>query len=94
MTPQTPSLYYFAAWTDSGCVLGCDHQHETVISAVACCAPAGAYVIAVENGDLRELNEAEESEFQHAMYGYDFRRTVTAVIGVLVFIYRFAGSHF
>jgi hypothetical protein len=93
MTPPTPSLYYFAAWTDSGCLLGCDHQHDTVISAVACCARAGAYVIAVEHDELCELNEAEKSEFQHAIYGYDFRKAVTAVIGVLVFIYRFACSH-
>ena len=28
-----PNLYYFAAWTDSGCLLGCDHHHRTVISA-------------------------------------------------------------
>lgn len=90
-----PSLYYFAAWTDSHCLAGCDHQHETVISAVACCAPAGAYVVAVENGALRELNEKEEAEFQYAMYGYDTRknRFLAALIGVLVVVYRFAGYH-
>jgi len=87
-----PSLYYFAAWTDSGCLFGCDHQHETVISAVSCCAPAGAYVIAVENCELRELNEKEECEFQHAMYGHDIRRIMTAIIGVLVFLSRFASG--
>jgi hypothetical protein len=47
----------------------------------------------VEHDELCELNEAEKSEFQHAIYGYDFRKAVTAVIGVLVFIYRFACSH-
>ncbi|HYL12144.1 MAG TPA: hypothetical protein VEV41_03865, partial [Terriglobales bacterium] len=62
-------IYYFAAWTDSNCLLGCDHHHETVISAVACCVLAGSYVIAVENGDLRALNDQEEAEFQYAMYG-------------------------
>ena len=61
--------YYFAAWTDSGCLLGCDHQHATVISAVACIATAGGYVIAVEKGVLRELNYKEEMEFQLAKYG-------------------------
>ena len=63
------SLYYFAAWTDSGCFMGCEHEHATVISAVACIASAGGYVIAVENSELRELNEKEEMEFQFAMYG-------------------------
>jgi hypothetical protein len=68
------ALFYFAAWTDSGCLLGCDHQHGTVTSAVACAAPvAGGYVIAVENGVLRALNEEEETEFQYAMYGFDTR---------------------
>ncbi|HVO62316.1 MAG TPA: hypothetical protein VMT53_15375 [Terriglobales bacterium] len=51
------SLYYFAAWTDSHCLVGCHHQNETIISAVACCNAAGAYVVAVEGGELRELNE-------------------------------------
>jgi hypothetical protein len=34
-----PSLYSFAAWTDSGClmIMRCGgHEHGTVISAVAC----------------------------------------------------------
>ncbi len=64
MTP----LYYFAAWTDSGCLCGCSHEHTTVISAVACISCAGGYVIAVENGEYRELNEKEEQIFQLAMY--------------------------
>lgn len=64
-----PPTYYFAAWTDSGCLLGCDHQHATVISAVACIATCGGYVIAVEKGVLRELNYREEAEFQLAKYG-------------------------
>jgi hypothetical protein len=61
--------YYFAAWTDSGCLLGCEHQHATVISAVACIATAGGYVVAVEKGVLRELSYREEAEFQLAKYG-------------------------
>ncbi len=63
------SLYYFAAWTDSGCLLGCAQQHVTVISAVACVASAGGYVVAVDDGQLRELSPKEEIEFQFAMYG-------------------------
>lgn len=63
------ALHYFAAWTDSGCLLGCDHEHATVISAVACISAAGGYVVAVEDGQLRELNRKEEREFQLAMYG-------------------------
>jgi hypothetical protein len=63
------NIYYFAAWTDSGFLLGCDHQHATVISATACISCAGGYPIAVEGGVLRALNDAEEREFQEALYG-------------------------
>ena len=63
--------YYFAAWTNSDCLDGCDHEHKTVSSAAACIATAGGYVVAVVKGRLRELNDAEEMEFQHAMYGSD-----------------------
>jgi hypothetical protein len=63
------SLYYFAAWTDSGCLLGCDHQHQTVTSATFCIANAGGYVVAVENGSLRELDDAEEEEYQRVLQG-------------------------
>ena len=47
--------YYFAAWTDSDCLLGCDHQHKTVTSAAACISSVGGYVVAVTKGRLREL---------------------------------------
>jgi hypothetical protein len=67
-------LYYFAAWTDGGCLLGCDHHHGTVISAVACSSEAGGYVIAVENGHLRALNDAEEEAFLLAAYGVNAAR--------------------
>jgi hypothetical protein len=66
---MSPSPYYFAAWTDSGCLLGCDHEHPTVISAVVCISCTGEYVVAVENGRLRELNDGEERDFQLARYG-------------------------
>jgi hypothetical protein len=63
------SLYYFAAWTDSGFLLGCCHKHATVISAAACIAYAGGYVIAVEKNQMRQLNANEEKEFQFAQRG-------------------------
>jgi hypothetical protein len=63
------ALSYFAAWTDSGCLLGCSHKHQTIASAVPCIASAGGYVIAVEDGELRELTAREEAEFQYAIYG-------------------------
>ncbi|MGA8490342.1 MAG: hypothetical protein WB711_07970 [Terriglobales bacterium] len=63
------STFYFAAWTDSGCLLGCDHEHQTVTSAVACITCAGGYVVAAEKSVLRALTDAEEEEFQRAMYG-------------------------
>ena len=59
-------LYYFAAWTDSGCLIGCSHEHGTVSEAVACFAWAGGYVVAVENGVLRGLTAEEEAQFQRA----------------------------
>jgi hypothetical protein len=66
------NTYYFAAWTDSECLFGCEHCHSTVLSAVACTTPdAGGYVVAVENGKLRALNEAEEVEFQRYKYGIE-----------------------
>jgi len=61
-------VFYFAAWTDSDCLLGCDHEHQTVTSAAACINAVGGYVIAVETR-LRELTEPEEAEFQFAKYG-------------------------
>jgi hypothetical protein len=74
--PLPPPLYYFAAWTDSGCLCGCDHFHLTLASAVACTVSgyAGAYVIAVEKGEYRQLTAKEETEFQDLMYGSPERR--------------------
>jgi hypothetical protein len=66
------AVFYFAAWTDSGCLCGSDHQHQTVLSAMACINTAGGYVVAVEtrSGLLRELTDAEEAEFQLAKYAF------------------------
>jgi hypothetical protein len=74
--PLPPVFYYFCAWTDSGCLYGCDHFHLTLASAVACSVSgyAGAYVIAVEKGEYRELNPKEEAQFQSLMYGSPERK--------------------
>ena len=78
------ALFYFAAWTDSGCLLGCSHEHKTVTSAVACISCAGGYVVAVEGGALRELNSKEEAEFQYANYGFESeRRKAGAVVPMI-----------
>ena len=77
------SIYYFAAWTNSECLLGCDHEHQTVTAAVACISCAGGYVIAVENGMLRALTDDEEAEFQRAprlALNYDAYKTLTRLI--------------
>jgi len=60
------SMYYFAAWTDSGFFLGCSHEHETIAEADSCIPCAGGYVVAVENGVMRSLTADEEAEFQRA----------------------------
>lgn len=80
--PSPPSLYYFAAWTDSGCLCGCDHFHMTVASAVACTAStcAGAYVVAVEKGEYRALDTKEETEFQELMYGSPERKRECVIL--------------
>jgi len=59
--------YYYAAWTDSGCSLGCSHEHGTIVEAVSCIPCAGGYVIGVENGVTRSLKPNEEAEFQNAI---------------------------
>jgi hypothetical protein len=77
-------LFYFAAWTDSGCLLGCSHEHKAVTSAVACISCAGGYVVAVENGVLRQLTDKEEAEFQYANYGIEpERRKAEAVVPMI-----------
>ena len=63
------STYFFAASTDSGCLVGCEHQHLTVISAANCISNAGGYVIAIEDGKMRALNDHEEKQFRLALYG-------------------------
>jgi hypothetical protein len=60
-------LYYSAAWTDSGFLLGCSHEHKTVAEAASCILCAGGYVVGVQNGAIRSLTAAEEAEFQRVV---------------------------
>src|ERR1035441_8591090 len=62
------SNYYSAAWTDSEFLLGCSHEHETIVDADSCIPCAGGYVVDVENGVMRSLTAEEEAEFQRAPY--------------------------
>jgi hypothetical protein len=61
-------MYYSAAWTDSGFLLGCSHEHETIVEADCCIPCAGGYVVGVENGVMRSLTAEEEAEFQCVHY--------------------------
>ena len=63
------TLYYFAANTDSGCLTGCKHKHKSLVSAMKCFSGAGGYLVAVEHGQLRQLNQWEEVEFRAAKAG-------------------------
>src|SRR5437870_1209154 len=58
------STYYSAAWTDSGCLFACGHEHATLTEAVTCIPCAGGYVVGIENGVMRSLSPKEESQFQ------------------------------
>src|ERR1035437_3530887 len=62
------SIYYSAAWTDSGFFLGCTHEHETIVEADSCIPCAGGYVVGVENGVMRPLTAEEEAKFQRVHY--------------------------
>ena len=55
-------IHYFAAWSEGYCLEGCDHEHQTVTSAVACINTCGGYVVAMET-QLRALTDAEEQNF-------------------------------
>lgn len=58
------TTYYVAAWTECGCLLSCNHQHTTILEAKQCFSQAGSYVVAVEDGIARALNDEEEPQFQ------------------------------
>ncbi len=73
------SICYFAAWDDSGCLLGCWHEHLTIREAVECINCAGAYVLAIENGTLRALTADEESEVKRLRRPCTDKPTLEAV---------------
>jgi hypothetical protein len=61
-SPPTPNIHYEAGWSDSGFHYRCFHKHERLLEAAECAMPTGCgwYVFAVENGEPRELSEAED----------------------------------
>jgi hypothetical protein len=61
--------YYVAAHTDSDFLCSCPHKHQNVTTATACISEAGGYVVAMRRGKTLQLTDAEEAEFQKAMYG-------------------------
>jgi hypothetical protein len=62
--------HYRAAYAESNkCITACPHEHQTVHQAAACILSADGYVVAVEDGLVRRLTDAEEVEFQFAMRG-------------------------
>ena len=63
--------YYEAVFTDSGtCIIGCGHNHQNIATATACISQPGGYVVgANRRGKFRELNDAEEAEFQAVTFG-------------------------
>ncbi len=71
------SIYYSAAWTDSGCLLGCWHEHETIVEAASCSPCAGGYVVGVENGVMRSLRTEEQSEFQSSIRNHPSSKPAT-----------------
>jgi hypothetical protein len=56
------NIHYEAAWTDSWCDCRCMHVHQTLSDAAQCGLPRGAgwYVLAIEDGELRELTTVED----------------------------------
>lgn len=63
--------YYVAVTTDSDWLCFCDHKHQNVATATACISEAGGYVVAVRRRTYLPLTDAEEAEFQRAMYGHE-----------------------
>jgi hypothetical protein len=55
------NIHYEAAWSDSWVYCRCFHAHKTLIEAAECGMPQpGFYVLAVEQGEQRELTTAED----------------------------------
>lgn len=76
--------HFVAVYTDCGCILGCGHKHQNVLTATACVSQPGGYVVAVRRGRYLALSESEEAEFQKLMFGRaDRERTQEFDLGLL-----------
>ena len=60
--PPIPNIHYEAGWNDSWSFRRCLHEHRTLLEAAKCAMPQGCgwYVFAVENGEPRQLDGAED----------------------------------
>jgi hypothetical protein len=69
--PLNPDIHYEAGWTDSWSHRRCLHVHRTLIQAAECAMPTGAgwYVFAVEDGEPRQLRDAEEKFLNRYRFG-------------------------
>jgi hypothetical protein len=69
--PLNPDVQYEAGWTDSWSHRRCLHKHRTLSEAAECAMPTGAgwYVLAVENGEPRQLRDAEEKLVNRYRFG-------------------------
>jgi hypothetical protein len=69
--PLNPDIHYEAGWTDSWSHRRCLHNHRTLTEAAECAMPTGAgwYVFAVENGEPRQLLDAEENVVNRYRFG-------------------------
>jgi len=69
--PLNPDIHYEAGWTDSWSHRRCLHKHRTLAEAAECAMPTGAgwYVFAVENGESRQLVDAEEKIVNRHRFG-------------------------
>jgi hypothetical protein len=88
------AIFYFAAWTDSGCLCGCWHEHQTVGEAAACIPDAGSYVIAVEDGVMRALTADEEAQFQGAIHAPGAVKPALDALRSAEELYRNDGSRY
>jgi hypothetical protein len=61
--------YFVAVYSDSDCLCACNHKHANVTTATACISEPAGYVVAVRRRKYLPLTDAEEAEFQKAMYG-------------------------
>lgn len=63
--------HYEAFWTESWIHQRCGHSHKTLREASKCAMPHGAgwYLVAVENGETRELTTYEDRIVDAVRFG-------------------------